>query len=113
LKRKIRLMVVKEKVPDIGEITLDYGEVMVDSLRAGGIQGLTVGEMKDRLDALDVIEPAREAEAEVVLLSEKEHATVKTAVSQYRFRWVLRSAVEFQEHIEHAPEVEEEECKEQ
>jgi hypothetical protein len=106
LKRKIHLMTVKEKVPGRGEIDLDYGKVMIDALRDGGIQGLTIGEMKDRLDALNVIEAAQKTKAEVVLLGEKHHAATLMAVSQFRFRVALYSAVEMKEHIEHAPEVE-------
>jgi hypothetical protein len=101
------LIKVKETVPGTGEITFDYGEVMVDALRSGGIQGLTIGEMKDRLDALNVIEPARKEKEEFVVLSPKQHTATKLAVSQFRFRFVLNAAVEFQEHLEHAPEVEE------
>jgi len=106
MKRKIRLMTVTEKLPEGGEFTLDYGATICDALRAGGVQGLAIGEMKDRLDALDVIEPAMKEEAEFVLLSAKQHSAVKAAVGQMRYRFVLRSLVEFQEHIEHAPEVE-------
>jgi hypothetical protein len=110
LKRKIRLLTVKETIPDKGEVTLDYGQVICDALRAGGIQGLTIGEMKDRLDALDTIEAAQKAEADVVLLSEKDYSVVQSTVEQYRaFRFVLRSAIEMKEHIDHAPEVEEDE----
>lgn len=107
MKRRIRLMTVKEEIPGVEEpFTFDYGETLREALRSGGLQGLTIGEMKDRLDALNVIEPAIKEDADFVLLSAKQHSAAKAAVSQMRFRFVLNSAVEFQEHVEHAPEVE-------
>lgn len=108
MKRKIRLLTVKETTPDAGEISFSYAETMISALRAGGFQGITIGEMKDRLDTLDIIEAAQKEGTEAVLLTPKQHGALKAAVSQLRFSRLLRSAVEMMDHVEHAPEVDEE-----
>lgn len=80
MKRKIGLLTVKETTPDAGEIEFSYAETLISALRAGGFQGITIGEMKDRLDALDIIEAAQKEGAKAVLLTPKQHGALKAAV---------------------------------
>jgi len=53
---------VKEQIANkdgpVQTVNLDYGAVMVDALRNGGVQGLTVGEMSKRIKVLDKLEAA-------------------------------------------------------
>lgn len=100
---RINLLKVKEKIPNVGETEFDYAQNIETALRSGGIEGMTIGEMKDRMDVLDILELARKKEENHILLTEDQLRVVTAAVSKLRFRVATRSAIEFLEHIEHAP----------
>jgi hypothetical protein len=108
--KKIPLRTIKENV-DGKEFALDYAEVMISSLRAGGAQGITVEEMRRRIKALDRVEEAKKEERDHVLLEEAEHTVVLEMVKQFRFGGLFRGAIQMIDELEHAADIQVAEVK--
>jgi hypothetical protein len=109
--KKVPLRVINEKLEDGKEFVFDYGEVILKALNAGGLQGVTVEAMRNRIKVIDKVEQARKEEQDYILLEEVEHTTLLEQVKVFPFARVFRSAVQLLDEIEHAADVEVAEVK--
>jgi hypothetical protein len=105
------LRVIKETLEDGKEFVFDYGEVILKALNAGGLQGVTVEAMRNRIKVIDKVEQARKGGIDHVLFEETELSTLQEQVKVFPFSRVFRSAVQLLDEIEHAADVEVAEVK--
>lgn len=104
--RKIHLKTVNEEVKDRGNIEINYAGMYTKILRAGGQQGISVGEIRDRLEVLDILEKAIEDNSKEIILTARQWQVLKDAVVNFRFALAIHSIVDLAENVEYAPEVE-------
>lgn len=109
--KRIPLKAVEETVGGNDQapqtVRLVYADIMLEALRTGGVQGLTVGEMGRRLKVIDKLERAGKEETDELIVTPEEQRTLVDVLEDFRFRVVLRSAVDMFNDIEYAPDVEE------
>ena len=114
MKKRIPLRVITERMDSGQEITFDYLDIMLQAIRAGGTQGISIGEMKDRLGALNALEAARRIredgrEPTHIELELSAHTALLRALKVFRFRMILRAAISMIEEVEFAVDAPEEE----
>lgn len=102
--KRVPFRVVKETLPNGSEIELKYLDTMTDAARAGGLQGMTVGDMVDKQELVRALQDAGKAKAEYIDLTPPLHKKLLDAVRSFRFRVFLFSAVEMVEAIQYAPD---------
>lgn len=105
--KKIALKVVNEQVPGRPEpISLDWAEIMLSSMRDGGLEGVTIDDMRRRIAVIDKIEKAAKTEAAYLLLESEERAALLAVLKKRRFGGVFRAVIELLDAVENAPDVE-------
>jgi hypothetical protein len=103
--KKVVFRTINEKVGERKQ-EIVFSSVMLDSLNAGGMQGITIPEMRKRIKVIDQIEAAVKAEGDCVLLEEELHATLLQCLKSYKFSRVFRGTIELMDAVEFAPDVE-------
>lgn len=96
----------EELVEGQPELEFSYADVLLDILRYGGSNGVTIEEMEKRLRIIDAIRHAKEQHFPNALLEDEDHRLLCSLVNQFRFRIVTLAAVEMRNAILNAETVE-------
>lgn len=107
--KKIPLRTITEQQWQDGEtkdIQFSYSNIMLQALRSGGVQGVGIEQIRQRMGAIAAIEKAARADASHVLLEEEQHKTLVEQIRAFRFNMVVAAALDFYDEIENAATVE-------
>ena len=105
--KRIVLKEIQEQIPGReGTTTVVWSEIMLVGIRDGGLEGVTIDDMRKRIGLMDKIERAVKAGADHVLLETEEQKTLVAVMRARRFGGVFRAAIEMMDAIENAPDVE-------
>ena len=87
-------------------MSLDWAEIMLGAMRDGGLEGVTIEDMRRRIAVIDKIEKAAKTEAGHLLLEAEERAALLAVLKKRRFAGVFRGIIELLDAVENAPDVE-------
>jgi hypothetical protein len=105
--RRLVLKNVPVEGPAGGESDFDYAEMMILILRGGTAQGqgLNLDQVIRALDAIEPIETAMATQANEVILSDTQWATLKEKLDAFQFGFAHRVIAQFGLMIRNAPEM--------
>jgi hypothetical protein len=105
--KRIVFRTVSERIVGEGKpVEINWANVMLAAMRTGGIDGVTIDGMRQRMAVIDRLEAAIEQGRDCVLLETAHQKVLVGVLKAHRFNKVSRAVVEMLDAVENARDVE-------